>query len=428
MLRVRARWLVAAVAGALGPAAASSGAGRPPSPCAPASASPGLFTADTNRAGVIDLFFVRAQGATVRFYECLGARSVELGERSVVTDGVLTAFYGATQWRCDRLVRRFAATVTLPDGTVERGSTSVRTTSCAHRFALMVPRRLKAGGSAEVRVLDRWGIGGVRTRLCLEAPDGRSSCRALRFPPAVSAERVRVRPAGLGVWGVSLRVGSSAVRASLAVGVAGPPPAPRPPTVLATGDSTMQGVDSFLADDLAGANVAADARPGSAISFADGWGAVAAAQVSRLRPAATVVSLGANEGFPMRVADGSVHACCDQAWVTEYTRRVRAAMEIYRRGGRGRVVWLTIAAPREPARIPITTSVDAAIVAAAVGLPGVAVLRADLLFSPHGYQPAIRWRGRDVAVREPDGVHLNVAGTAIEAQQAARVVARMLRH
>ena len=48
---------------------------------------------------------------------------------------------------------------------------------------------------------------------------------------------------------------------------------------------------------------------------------------------------------------------------------------------------------------------------------GVRVLRMDLLFTPHGYREVMRYRGRDVRVREADGIHLNVAGTAIAARR-----------
>ena len=47
----------------------------------------------------------------------------------------------------------------------------------------------------------------------------------------------------------------------------------------------------------------------------------------------------------------------------------------------------------------------------------------DLLFTPAGYREFMPYRGRDVRVREGDGIHLNVAGTAI----AARAVAQALR-
>jgi hypothetical protein len=47
-----------------------------------------------------------------------------------------------------------------------------------------------------------------------------------------------------------------------------------------------------------------------------------------------------------------------------------------------------------------------------------------LLLFPHGYQEVIRYQGRDVDVREPDGLHLNVSGTAIEGGEAAAAVGR----
>ena len=59
---------------------------------------------------------------------------------------------------------------------------------------------------------------------------------------------------------------------------------------------------------------------------------------------------------------------------------------------------------------------------AAQDLRSVTVIRIDLLFSPGGYSDTIRYQGRDVRVREPDGVHLNVAGTAIAAKAVAQVI------
>jgi hypothetical protein len=61
-------------------------------------------------------------------------------------------------------------------------------------------------------------------------------------------------------------------------------------------------------------------------------------------------------------------------------------------------------------------------VAAATGLKGVHVLRMDLLFTPHGYQETIRDGGRDVPIREHDGIHLNASGTAIQARETAKAI------
>jgi hypothetical protein len=213
------------------------------------------------------------------------------------------------------------------------------------------------------------------------------------------------------------------LRGEIAVGVQAVD-LPVPPTVLATGDSTMQGVESFLADELGDdATVVSDVHPGLAISNGNALLPIALKQVARVRPRSTVVSIGAVEGYRMRGADGATHDCCDEAWVTEYARRVRESMDAYRQRGRGKVFWLTIPGPSDPARAPIVDAVNRAIVLAAEHLAGVRVLRMDLLFTPAGYREVMRYRGRDVRVREGDGIHLNVAGTAI----AARAVAQALR-
>jgi hypothetical protein len=98
-------------------------------------------------------------------------------------------------------------------------------------------------------------------------------------------------------------------------------------------------------------------------------------------------------------------------------------MDIYARSGRARVLWLTSPLPRPERRVRSVIGANAAIVAAGAGLPNVTILRMDLVFTPNGYRDVIRYRGRDVAVRADDGVHLNVAGTAI----AASIVAHALR-
>jgi hypothetical protein len=419
------RWSATLAAGAValaGPAAHPDAPASQENPCGPAPAVAAPFGANTNRPGLVDLHFFNAQGATVTYFECIGDRAHRLGERSLAT-GAITSLRGATTWRCGRLTRHFAATATLPDGSFVRGVSSVRTMSCAHRFRLHMPHRVARGRQTSVRVVDGWGIGGIRTRLCFTSPRGRRDCRDVAFAAAVSVARRRLRPMTQGLWRVELQVTRYRVRDRIAVGVRSLADTRPPPTVLATGDSTMQGVESFLSDDLGDeASVVSDVRPGFAMSRDNGWTAIATAQVARLRPSTTVISIGAAEGFPMSAADGAVHACCDGAWVDAYRRRVRKAMVIYRRGGHGRVVYLTIVAPRDPARVPIVEAVNTAIVRAADGLAGVRVLRMDLRFSPHGYQEVLRYRGRDVHVREPDGVHLNVSGTAIEAREAARAV------
>jgi lysophospholipase L1-like esterase len=388
--------------------------------CAAAPAGGQLATA-TSRTGLVDLYWFAAAGPPVTFYECIGSRAQRLGELSAQPGADRTVLLGATRWSCDRQTRRFVATTSLPGGEVVFAAAGARTRSCARRFALEVPRRQAAGRVVSVRVVDRWGIGGIRTRLCVTSPAAERRCDSIRFAKAVAVATRRFRATRRGHWRVVLQVRGHRVGASVAVGVRSLAARRALPTLLATGDSTMEGVESYLADALGRtATVISDARPGLALSGHDEWAPVAAAQVAALHPDITILSIGANEGFPMQ-AGGVTHECCDAPWVSEYTQRMRDVMRTYAGGG-GRVFVLTIAAPRDPRRAAITSAVNAAMVDAAEGLAAVRVLRMDQLFSPDGYREVMRYGGDDIDVREADGVHLNVSGTAIE----ARVVVQAL--
>ena len=225
-----------------------------------------------------------------------------------------------------------------------------------------------------------------------------------------------------GRWRVELRVRDHRVRRFVAVGDDTSVREVAPPTVLATGDSTMQGIDRFLADELGdSATLQRDVQIGSAISRGTFWTRHALSQVEHLRQRVTVISVGAAlDAYPLTTLRGAIVQCCDEFWVRAYSRRVRTMMQRYLRAGRGRVFWLTPPLPRDPTRLTITTAITAAIVRAAEGLAGVTVTRVDQLFSPDGgYADVIRYRGRDVRVRDSDGVHLNISGTAIMAQLLA---------
>jgi hypothetical protein len=96
-------------------------------------------------------------------------------------------------------------------------------------------------------------------------------------------------------------------------------------------------------------------------------------------------------------------------------------MLTYRRKGRGRVIWLTLPIPKGPREV--ADAVNLSVVAASAGLARVTVLRLDEYFTPDGFREVMPYRGRNVRVRAADGIHLNVAGTAI----AAKLVAAELR-
>lgn len=402
-------------------AAAAPVAGQPaaPSPCADTVAPTQPMAVSTGRPGVLRLHVFLAQGAPVTFYECRGERPRRLGTLAVPGDR--TTLAPAAFWRCDRLARRFVATVTLPDGTFARGETDIRTRSCAHRYDLAVPPRARRGDAVRVSVQDRWAKGGTTGTLCIGPPGGRPDCDRFRLGRQIDVASRGFRPAGKGRWRIVARMPFARLSDTVAVGVRAVPE-PDLPAILATGDSTMSGVESFLADGLLGrAEVIGDVRPGESLSRdpVPPWPRYARAQVAAHRPDVTVVSLGANEGFPI----GAVE-CCGRPWVAAYGRRLRAAIRPYLRTGR--VLLLTVPAPRDDRRYEAAAATNGAIVGLG-GLPRVDVLRMDRRFSPEGYSDDIVYRGRRVDVREPDGVHLNVAGTSIAAREVIAVLRGYLR-
>ena len=380
-----------------------------------------FLAADATQPGLINLIFFGAQGASVEFFECVDEALRPLGTLAGPPEEG-TQLLEATQWDCARASRSFVARAVLPDGTLVAGAYSVRTGSCASRFEVRVPNRVAPGKVARVRVVDGWGIGDYKPRLCISPPRGDKVCSVIGFKKAVTIRTRRFRAKLQGRWRVELRIGEHKVKRTIAVG--GGAAAKPPPVVLATGDSTMQGVDNFLADELGDdGTVRSDIRVGTGIGKSD-WQAIAEGQVKRYKPRFSVMSLGVNEGFPMTTPDGTSVECCGEPWIAEYVRRVRAMMATYGRKGDGRVLWLTLPLPRDGGpRTESITAVNTAIVRAAEGMKGVSVLRMDTIFTPNGFEEVIRYRGRYIRVRTADGIHLNVSGTAI----AAKVIAEAIR-
>jgi lysophospholipase L1-like esterase len=201
-----------------------------------------------------------------------------------------------------------------------------------------------------------------------------------------------------------------------------PRPARRPlRTLLVTGDSMSQPLDVELARRLTpqGVHVIRDAHLGTGISknLLVDWTKLAARQAAADRPDAVVMFIGANEGFPFQAGRRSVN-CCGPQWAAAYANRAREMMAAYRQGGRGRIYWLTLPAPREPARERIAHAVNAAVrVAAEAYRAQVRIVDMTALFTPgERYRPAMPVNGTDTIIREPDGIHLNEAGASLAAQ------------
>ncbi len=323
-----------------------------------------------------------------------------------------TTLARAAKWRCDRRTRTFVAR--SADG--RSASAQVRTPSCARRLRASAPRRVRAGARVRVRVADRWRLGDLPLRLCVEPPGGPARCDARRLAPDTVALRGRFRASRPGGWRVSARTRYGRA-------LAGVRAAPRGGRLrlLATGDSMIQIIDGFLEQRLRGVRVRSDAHISTGISKPSllNWPRQAKRQAARA-PDVVVMFLGANDGFSMGSA-----ACCGKAWVAEYARRARTMMRTYGRGGRTRVYWLTLPTPGRGAFRQTFPAVNAAIRrAAARARRDVAVIDLVDVFTPGGrYRDSMRIGDRIVRVRQSDRVHLNTAGASL----AASVITRTLR-
>ena len=209
---------------------------------------------------------------------------------------------------------------------------------------------------------------------------------------------------------------------------------PEPPraldTLLVTGDSLAMPLDVEVARELADSGedveVERDPHVGTGISKTGllDWGKLSTEHVAEREPDATVVFIGANEGFPMPGPDGEELDCCGPEWAAEYAYRVRRMMNSYRQGGEARVYWLTLPLPRDRDLAEVARSVNAAIrVAAEPYRAHVRVLDMTELFTPGDrYRDAMEVDGRRQIVRDADGIHLNSDGAQLAAEQVLAAV------
>jgi len=324
------------------------------------------------------------------------------------------------RWSCRRRSRTFVATQAGPDGTPVTATAEVRTPSCAKRLALSAPRAVRAGGRKQVELRDRWGIGGIRARVCVRPPGERRHCRRVRLRRAAVSQPLPVDALRPGGYRITARTPYQRLRRAMRA-------APRGGRlkVLATGDSMIQIIDSYLQQRIGSgpARVRSDAHISTGISKPSllDWPAHAMRRARGMRPDVTVMFLGANDGFPMAGA-----GCCGRAWRLEYARRARGMMRTYARGGRARVYWLLLPAPRGGNFRKVYFAVNAALRRAARGLEDdVRLIDLVEVFTPGWrYRDSMPIGGRTVRVRQSDGVHLNTTGASLAATLVIRAMRR----
>src|SRR6266540_3489880 len=155
------------------------------------------------------------------------------------------------------------------------------------------------------------------------------------------------------------------------------------------------------------------------------WASLAAQQVQRYRPDATVVMLGANDDIGMPLPSGHVAEEGSPRWAVEYQRRLEIVMGILSQRGRAPVLWLTLPLAREARRSRDYALINAAARQAARAVPSMRVVEVGERFTPGGrYRDSMTIDGRNRIVRQPDGVHLNQTGSRL----AADIALDALRH
>lgn len=319
----------------------------------------------------------------------------------------------AVRWRCERRTRRFEATG--PGGQTARGE--ITTPSCADRLRMIVvPASVRPGEAVSVSVSDTWRIGGITARLCTSRGTPATSCQRVRLTGGTRTWRTHLTPRAPGRRTIALR---SAFGQRLAVSIDVRPDAQV--RILVSGDSMTYGLFEMLAGDLGDrAVVVGDPHPGRGITTPGGfldWSAHARRVARDDRPDVTIVVLGAADaGYPLTAPSGEVAACCDPPWITEYARIASGMMTSWMRDGRGRVYWVLLPAPRSPVKARVLGAENDAIRQAGAGyVDGVHVIeRVARVLSPgYRFTESISYEGRQLVVRDADGVHLAPAGIRI---------------
>ncbi len=319
----------------------------------------------------------------------------------------------AVRWRCERRTRRLEATMAGPGG--ETASATITTPSCADRLRMIVvPARVRPGQAVRVSVTDTWRFGGVSATVCARPGPAATSCRRVSLPAGTSTRRARVRLRKPGRRTIALRT-ASGQRLEAPVEVRRDARL----RVLVTGDSLTYGLYLGLGLVLGdGASVTGDAQPGRGITTPLGldWPAHAQRMSRTTRPDVTIVALGsADGGYPLTAPTGEAVLCCDARWVAEYARIASGMMTSFLRDGHGVVYWLVLPAPSSPEKAKILRAENDAVRQAGTARDGVRVVeRVARVISPGDrFHEAISFEGRQVVVRDPDGIHLSPDGNNI---------------
>ncbi|MBV9282713.1 MAG: DUF459 domain-containing protein [Chloroflexi bacterium] len=208
-------------------------------------------------------------------------------------------------------------------------------------------------------------------------------------------------------------------------------PTPRNPLrLLITGDSLPGYLGPELLDEAASVGPVrgwTDTHNGTGLTRPDfvDWSVVARQQIASYNPDAVVVLIGGNDFQNMTLPGGRFFLAGSPAWTREYQRRAEICMRIWTQNGTRRLYWLSVPPARDPGWAHDDLQINLALQHAARRVPGAEYL--DILgpITNHGrYADFVYVGGQPVLVREPDGVHLNIAGSTLVAHEILPVLRR----
>jgi hypothetical protein len=151
---------------------------------------------------------------------------------------------------------------------------------------------------------------------------------------------------------------------------------------------------------------------------------VARHEVSTDAPDATIVLLGGNDFQNMVMPNKRVLIAGTPAWTQEYARRAAVCMRLWTQGQTNRrVYWLSLPPARDAQWAFDFSRINAAIATAAQGTPGARYMNILGPITDHGkYVDYARIGGQWTLIREPDGLHLNMTGSQVVANEMVPIL------
>jgi lysophospholipase L1-like esterase len=324
-------------------------------------------------------------------------------------------------WLCNPRARALVATTLLP-ALPATAATTVATPPCSKRLVVEIPSHARIGRTIVVRLRDRWTLGGFPLTICVAPPGARRDCARERLHPGRPRRSVVIPVPRPGGWRVTVQT-RYRFRHSTLVWVSH---RGRRIRLLAAGDSEMQILDTFVAQDLSShrVDVTSDARISTGLTNSSffSWPNHARQQAPSLRPDVTVIFMGANDGFPVAGNHGRPVGCCGPSWSAGYANLAAETMRIYLRGTAGRVYWFLLPAPRPANFQAVFNGVNKGIREAARRFPGrVGLIDANAFFTPgNRYRDYMVYHGHGLVIHESDGIHLSTASDVIDASIITR--------